>query len=33
VVQAAHSLGLCIPDDLSVIGYDDIPLASWVDLP
>jgi LacI family transcriptional regulator len=27
VYQAAHSLGLCIPEDLSVIGFDDIPEA------
>jgi len=22
-------LGLCIPSDVSVVGYDDVPLASW----
>jgi DNA-binding LacI/PurR family transcriptional regulator len=27
VVQAAHALGLTVPDDLSVVGFDDNPLA------
>ena len=27
VVQAAHSRGLVVPDDLSVVGFDDNPLA------
>ena len=27
VVQTAHSLGLSVPDDLSVVGFDDNPLA------
>jgi DNA-binding LacI/PurR family transcriptional regulator len=22
-------LGLCVPGDVSVVGYDDVPLASW----
>ncbi|TDW17015.1 LacI family DNA-binding transcriptional regulator [Kribbella kalugense] len=30
VYQAARELGLDIPRDLSVIGYDDLPLAEWV---
>lgn len=28
--RAAHQLGLKIPEDLSVIGYDDLPIASLV---
>ena len=30
VLDAARSLGLRVPDDFSVVGYDDIPLARWV---
>jgi DNA-binding LacI/PurR family transcriptional regulator len=30
VYQAARELSLDIPGDLSVVGYDDIPLAQWV---
>ena len=29
VMRAAHELGLDVPGDLSVIGYDDVPLAAW----
>jgi LacI family transcriptional regulator len=30
VYKAARGLGLNIPDDLSVVGFDDIPLCQWV---
>jgi len=29
VQDAAHRLGIAMPDDLWVAGYDDIPMASW----
>ena len=32
VIAAAHELGLHVPDDLSVIGYDDIEAADYVGL-
>jgi LacI family transcriptional regulator len=32
VYQAARELGLRIPDDLSVVGFDNIPEAAYVDL-
>jgi len=30
IMNAATDAGLSVPDDLSVIGFDDIPAASWV---
>ena len=33
VIQEARRLGLRIPEDLSVIGFDGIEAASWVDPP
>jgi LacI family xylobiose transport system transcriptional regulator len=27
--HAAHQLGLRIPDDLSVVGFDDMPSVRW----
>jgi len=33
VYKAARELGLAIPDDLSVIGFDDVVVAQWIEPP
>jgi LacI family transcriptional regulator, repressor for deo operon, udp, cdd, tsx, nupC, and nupG len=32
-VRAAHARGLSVPDDVSVVGYDDSPLVAFTDPP
>jgi DNA-binding LacI/PurR family transcriptional regulator len=33
VMRAARELGLSIPDDLSVVGYDDLSVTEWIGPP
>lgn len=33
VMEAAEQHGIRIPDELSVVGYDDLPLARWLNPP
>lgn len=30
VIRAAAELGLRVPQDLSIVGYDDLPIAEWI---
>ncbi len=30
VLRAARRLGLRVPDDLSVVGYDNVPMSTWI---
>ena len=29
MIQAIHAYGLRIPEDIAVVGFDDVPLASY----
>ena len=29
LMAAAQATGFNVPDDLSIVGYDDLPMAAW----
>jgi LacI family transcriptional regulator len=31
VLRAARRLGLAVPGDVSIVGYDDVPMSAWLD--
>ena len=33
MIRAASDLGLRVPEDLSIVGYDDAPLLEWITPP
>lgn len=33
VMDAARAAGLSVPEDLSIVGYDDVPISRWVNPP
>jgi DNA-binding LacI/PurR family transcriptional regulator len=33
VMSAAQAAGIRVPDELSVVGYDDVPASSWTNPP
>jgi LacI family transcriptional regulator len=33
VIEIAHEMGLRVPEDLSVVGFDDAPIAAFARVP